>query len=224
MEQKTKVLFIDDDLFLGQIVVTTLQEKGYEVIYQNSLIAAKSCLAEAHPNIIILDVEIGTTNGIEAAPQLKALAPEIPILFVSSHTDSETAIQALSAGGETYLRKPFDIEELAAYIKRFAKSHNYAISIGALTLNTETRELWDADSKLIKPLSESEYKLLRLLAAYANQTVSREQIEKEVWTNSMPSEQSLNNFISKLRKYLMADSKLELITMQKEGYKLTIDR
>lgn len=223
MDRKIKVLFIDDDLFLGQIVGTALQKKGYEVIYQNSLVGAKSSLAESHPDIIILDVEIGTSNGIDAMPQLKAIAPETPVLFVSSHADSDTTIQAISAGGVNYLKKPLDIEVLAVYIERFATPHDYSMAIGALILNTGTRELLDKDSNVIKLLSESEYKLLKLLAAYLNQTVSREQIEKEVWAEGFGSEQSLNNFISKLRKYLGADPRLELITMQKEGYKLAQD-
>lgn len=222
MDRKTKVLFIDDDLFLGQIVVTTLQEKAYEVVYQNSLAGAKASLTESHPDIIVLDVEIGTTNGIEAMPQLKAIAPETPVLFVSSHTDSHTAIQALNAGAVNYLRKPFDIEELIAYIERFAVAQTYSIAIGALSLNTETRELTDSHADIIKLLSESEYKLLKLLANHLNHTISREQIEKEIWAGRGGSEQSLNNFISKLRKYLAVDSFLELITVQKEGYKLSL--
>lgn len=224
MNKKIKVLFIDDDLFLGQIVTTTLQEKGYEVIYQNSLVGAKSTLSESQPDIIILDVEIGTGNGIEATPQLKAIAPDTPILFASSHTDSNIAIQALSAGAVNYLRKPFDIEELAAYVKRFATPHNYIITIGKLALNTETRELVDNNNKIIKLLSETEYKLLKLLTAYPNQTVSREQIEKELWGEGGGNEQSLNNFVSKLRKYLANYPQIELATIQKEGYKLIINK
>lgn len=222
MDEKIKVLFIDDDLFLGQIITTALQEKGYEVSYQNSLAGAKAALSELHPHILVLDVEIGTSNGIEATPQLKAIAPDIPILFVSSHTESDMAVKAIHAGAVNYLRKPFDVEELVAYIEHFAKPHNYLITIGTLTLNTETRELLDKNGKVIKTLSESEYKLLKLLAAYPNQTVNREQIEKEVWAESAPSEQSLNNFVSKLRKYLAEDPALTLSTMQKEGYKLEV--
>lgn len=224
MNEKIKVLFIDDDLFLGQIVTTTLQEKGYEVIYQNTLAGAKSTLSESQPDIIILDVEIGTGNGIEATPQLKAIAPDTPILFVSSHADSSTAIQALSAGAVNYLRKPFDIEELAAYINRFAKSQTYLINIGKLALNTKNRELIDENVRVIKLLSESEYKLLKLLTAYPNETVSREQIEKELWGEGFGNEQSLNNFVSKLRKYLADDPQIELATIQKEGYKLIINK
>lgn len=223
MDKKIKVLFIDDDLLLGYTVTMALHEKGYEVMYQNSLAGAKAALSESHPDIIILDVEIGTGNGIEATPQLKTLAPDTPILFVSSHADSKTAIQAIDAGGVSYLRKPFDVEELAAYIERFAKPHNYLVTISTLVLNTETRELLDKDAKVIKLLSESEYKLLKLLAAYPNETVNRTQIEKEIWTEGASSEQSLNNFISKLRKYLVADPKLELVAVQKEGYKLAIN-
>lgn len=221
MEQKIKVFFIDDDIFLGQVVTVALQAEGYEVIYQTSLAGARESVIESHPDIIILDVEIGDGNGIKAAPELKAIAPDTPILFVSSHIDSKAIEQALDTGAVTYIKKPFEIDELVAYIKRYAVPYIYRISVGALTLDTETHTLL-LGSKIIKPLSESEYKLLKLLAAYPNRMVSRELIVKEVWTEDSPSEQSLNNLMSKLRKYLSEDPQLELTTVKNKGYQLTM--
>ena len=70
MEAKVKILFIDDDITFGRICTIILQEKGYEVFYQTTLNGAKACIAEAHPDIIVLDVEIGNQNGIEVAPEI----------------------------------------------------------------------------------------------------------------------------------------------------------
>lgn len=88
MEAKVKILFIDDDITFGRICTIILQEKGYEVFYQTTLNGAKACIAEAHPDIIVLDVEIGNQNGIEVAPEIKVIAPNVPVLFISSHTEA----------------------------------------------------------------------------------------------------------------------------------------
>lgn len=222
MEEKLKILFIDDDITFGHINTIILQEEGYEVFYQTSLNGVKSCILESHPNIIILDVKIGNKNGIEAVPELKAIAPNTPILFISSHTDSHWITLALKTGAVAYLKKPFDAEELIAYIKRYAIQHPYQLHIGSLLLDTETQILSTSDLKIIKQLSGAEYKLLKLLIAYKSQTVSRQQIETELWGNANGYEQGVNNLISKLRKYLSIDSSLELSNILKTGYKLLV--
>ena len=92
---KIKVLFIDDDIALGNVVTVALDSLGYETYYQTSLVAIRSVIKELCPDILILDVEIGQKNGIEATPELRLILPDIPILFVSSHTESSFVTQAL---------------------------------------------------------------------------------------------------------------------------------
>ena len=211
MGKKLKFFFIDDDIALGHICTRIMQEEGYEVLYQTSLNGAKACIVETHPDMIVLDVEIGNKNGIEAVPELKAIAPNTPILFISSHTNSQLVVQALSAGAVAYLKKPLEIDELIAYIKRYAISHPYQIKIGSLLLDTDTQ------------LSEAEYKLLKLLVAYKEQLVERRQIEEELWGKVNGNEQGINNLISKLRKYLSIDPTIELVTIPRNGYKLSVN-
>lgn len=220
---KIKVLFVDDDTALGHIVLMALNECGFEAFYQSSLTAIKSVVLELEPDIIVLDVEIGKKNGIDAAPEIKAIVPETPILFVSSHVDSTSTVKALNAGGIAYLKKPFEIEELVAYIQRHTLSfHPKGIRIGHFSLNIEENLLMK-NEEVVKKLSLFECKLLKLLAMNMNQPITREQIEQELWEDGNGNEQSLNNYIAKLRKYLSEDSRLELITIQKVGYKLVCE-
>lgn len=219
---KTKVLFIDDDIALGKIVTVALDSLGYETYYQTSLVAVRSVIQELSPDILILDVEIGQKNGIEAAPELRLILPDIPILFVSSHTESSFVTRALDAGGIAYLKKPFEIEELVAYIKRHAanvSSHSSDIRIGQLTFHTKDHILMKGE-RIVKRLSLSESKLLTLLARNLGEPVSRQEMEQEIWEDGYANELSLNNFIAKLRKYLSEDDNLELTTIPKTGYKL----
>lgn len=218
---KTKVLFIDDDIVLGNIVTVALDSLGYETYYQTSLVAIRSVIKELRPDILILDVEIGQKNGIEATPELRLILPDIPILFVSSHTESSFVTQALDAGGIAYLKKPFEIEELVAYIKRHTNtsSHSSYLQIGQFTLYTQDYILMKGE-QIVKRLTLSEGKLLALLANHPDETISRQEMEQELWEDGYTNEQSLNNFIAKLRKYLSEDNTLELTTIPKVGYKL----
>lgn len=222
---KIKVLFVDDDITLGQVVTLALNDAGYNAYYQTSLTAINSVITELTPDIIILDVEIGNKSGIEVMPELKTVAPEIPILFVSSHVESNNVVKALDAGGIAYLKKPFEIDELLAYIARHTTTfHSKGLQIGNFKLDAGESLLLQ-DNEVVRRLTLLECKLLKILALNLNQTVTREQIERELWNdNRYSSEQSLNNFIAKLRKYLSADNSVELLTVPKMGYKLMLHK
>lgn len=218
--EKVKVLFVDDDVALGYVVTLALNGAGYETHYQNSLTAIQTVIVELNPDIILLDVEIGHKDGIEVTPMLKRIAPEIPVLFVSSHVESSKVVKALEAGAMGYLKKPFEMEELLAYIGRYTTVFRpKGIEIGKLVLRVEENVLVKGEA-VIKQLSAFEGKLLKILALNINGIVSRAQIEQELWEGNPANEQSLNNYVAKIRKYLTADTQLELITLPKVGYKL----
>lgn len=220
---KNKVLIVDDDIVLGNIMTAALRSSGYEVHYQTSLTALKSIVLELQPDMIVLDVEVGTKNGIDMAPELKLIAPDIPILFISSHTAASEAAKALHAGAVAYLKKPFEIEELLAYIERHVSVRHSDISqIGSFTLLMEDGLLMEGE-ELVKKLTLSESKLLKLLIMHANQTVSREEIEQTLWKEGAANEQSLNNFIGKLRKCLSKDKSIQLLLIPKVGYSLVLE-
>lgn len=219
---KVRVLFVDDDVALGNIVSLALEDAGYEVHYQTSLAGIKTVVKEMLPDVVVLDVEIGAKNGIEVIPELKLVVPETPVLIVSSHVGSENVTKALEMGAVTYLKKPFEIVELLAYINRFAKPFcSKGMELGMFHLNAEEHLLMKGE-EAVKKLSTLECKLLKMLVLGMNGTVTREEIEQELWGECVTEscEQSLNNYISKLRKYLAEDKQLELVTIPRVGYKL----
>lgn len=219
---KIKVLFVDDDMSLGNIVTLALEDAGCEVHYQTSLAGIKTVVKELLPDIMVLDVEIGAKNGIEVIPELKLIVPETPVLVVSSHVESGNVTKALESGAVTYLKKPFEIVELLAYIRRFAKPFcAKGMKLGMFHLNAEEYLLMKGE-EAVRKLSALECKLLKMLALNMNKTVTREEIEQELWGEYVTEscEQSLNNYISKLRKYLAEDNTLELATVPRVGYKL----
>ena len=97
--EKTKVLFVDDDIALGQVVILALRASGYAAEYCTTLVGIQGVVQEMQPDIMVLDVEIGEKNGIDAVAELKLTAPDTPVLFVSSHIAGSEVARALDAGG-----------------------------------------------------------------------------------------------------------------------------
>lgn len=212
-----KILFVDDDIIFSSIITTALKDEGYEVHYQSSLTGIATILNKFKPNIMVLDVEIGTNDSINYASELKMEAPETPILYISSHIESHEVARALQTGAVAYLKKPFDIEELIAYVNRYSRpASNTTIKIGSLELDIQTRTLFQ-ESKELKRLSKLEFSILKLLYRHKSEIVSYEKIEG-LWGDTGMNEHSLYNYIVKLRKVLAVDPTISISTIGGNGY------
>lgn len=218
---KGKVLFIDDDIALGNIVTTVLTDEGYEVHQQNSLRGIKGIISEFKPGILILDIEIGTEDGIDKMPELHLMAPDLPVIVISSHKEEKEVVRALRNKAVAYLRKPFGVEELMAYLERYINpAAPSPLTIASLELDAVTRIL-SQDGKEVKKLSKLEFALLSLLYEHCNAAVSREEIYG-LWENAAEVENhSLYNLISKLKNILSVDANIE-ISKSGDGYVLRI--
>ncbi len=163
-DKKIKVIVFDDDILLGNMIVSFLKEEEMEAIFQSSLYGAVNAVLSFEPDIIVLDVEMGEDNGIEFASEIQSRGITIPILFVSSHVRGYEIAQGIEAGGKVYIKKPFDMEELIVYIRQYAcfPGPSCLVPFGRLQLNKETRDLL-VDNRLIKKLSKTEYQILLLL-------------------------------------------------------------
>lgn len=222
---KAKVLFIDDDVMLGNIVTTALTDEGYVVHQQNSLTGIKAVASEFRPAIIVMDVEIGAEDGIDAMPELYAVSPEIPIVIISSHTASNEVVRALQNGAVAYLKKPFEPEELIAYIERYAHTAQKLlpkIKIASLELDVQNHILYQGSRKL-KRLSKLEFALLLLLNEHQGEIVSHGEISK-LWGGAIIEDHSLYNLIAKLRKTLSVDVHIKIDTVGGDGYILQIEK
>ncbi len=221
-----KIVLVDDDLKFGQMHNMMLTRLGYKIHFQTSLAGIEEVIKDYSPSIIVLDVEIGEENGIEKAKELIVLFPEIPILFVSSHHDINYITEGIITGGVNYLKKPFDIKELDAYIKRFANRHPISkeIVIGNYLLNTATSQL-SYDGTLLGKLTPLEKNVLILFWKNKNKPVSTELLSREIWgrKHTPDLDPSIQNLISKLRKLLNKDAQVRINTLKGEGYQLTIE-
>lgn len=208
---------------LGNIVTLALAEEGYVVHQQNSLVGIKAVVGEFKPAIIVMDVEIGVEDGIDVMPELYAVSPEIPILIISSHTESTEVVRALRQGAVAYLKKPFEIDELMAYIGRYAytpRQLSPKIRIASLELDARNHLLCQGAQKL-KRLSKLEFALLSLLNEHRGEIVSQDEISA-LWEGAMVDNHSIYNLVGKVRRILSADSRIEIVTAGKDGYVLNV--
>lgn len=222
MEQ-TKVILVDDDTQLGNLLNMSLTEEGYLVHFQNSLTGIKSIIEEFNPSILVFDVEVGKEDSINHAGDILQAYPSLPILFISSHTDVEYVARGVRTGGVGYLRKPFEAEELIAYIERFARMEAQKVQfvqVGSYRLNMTTRELTQKD-ELIKQLSPNEFKCMLLLLENRNEIVTYQTLSEGVWNKKYAeTEATMNNLISKLRKILENNRQISIQTLKNVGYRL----
>lgn len=217
-DKKIKVLFVDDDTDYGNIITAILKKSGYDVLYSNSLINIDTTINEFHPSIVLFDVEVGDSNSIDVFESIKEFFPGLPFIFISSHVEKGYFSRAISQGGYIYLKKPVDSDELIAYIARYAVDYIPMIKFGNFSLNKETRELKDVKSGETRILSKKEYDVLELLVLKISHIISREDIMSKVWKDESCTDLTLNNIISRLRKYISSDTNIQILTSQKKGY------
>lgn len=221
MEDKQKVIFIEDDLNLAQIIVLALQSKGYEVCYANTLSSIQDLIEKECPNILLLDLEVGNQSALEYLPFIRAKHPSLPILIASSHNDGEEIARCYEAGANHYTKKPYDIQEIDCLIRRFCQKavpEYDRISIGDYQLQPSTHKILYKQEPL-KTLSPKDFAVLYKLSEQMNRPVSRETLLQEIW-HRQEAYDSLNNTISRLRKLLEKDTTLSLEMIKGVGYTL----
>ncbi|WP_294081556.1 response regulator transcription factor [Proteiniphilum sp. UBA5384] len=229
-EQKTKVLLVDDDTLLGNEIVRELNKKGCDVTYLNTVYGVSEAILKINPDVLVFDVEIGEENGIELAHNLYDGNPSLPIVFISSHHEEQLKEKGLLlAGAVAYLDKPFSAKLLMAHIDRFTRERksntsntgNQPKKVGNILFDLQNRAIITEKGK-IKELRPMEFNILEKLASYFGETVSREDIFEAAWKGQSDyyNDQSLNNYIRRLRTLLEEDTNLEIASMRGMGYQL----
>lgn len=224
---KLKVIIVDDDKLLGTTLTLGLEGLGMKPYYLNSLDGLMDKISEVQPNILVLDVEVGEDNGIEKLKELKLHAINIPVIIMSSHIQMDYISQALENGAFHFMKKPFEIEELGAYILRFSKTDESSkilsvIQIGNLTLDMASHALLTKNKEQIH-LSKKQFEVLSVLAQNMGKTITRQILKHQLWADGNYSDASLDNYISQIRKILSIDESIRLETIPKLGFLLNVE-
>lgn len=225
---KAKILLVEDDASLGFLIRDNLEDKGYEVIYSPDGETGWAQFMRHNIDICLLDVMLPKKDGMTLAGQIRKKNEKIPILFLTAKSLDEDRIAGFKAGGDDYITKPFNMEELLLRIEVFLKrtrSDEHAgqqqFQLGPLHFDYGNLLLTDGTQK--QQLTQKEADLLRFLATNVNTVVKREDVLLNVWgKEDYFLGRSMDVFMTKIRKYLRGAEGVELITVHGVGFKLIV--
>jgi DNA-binding response OmpR family regulator len=224
---KTKILYVEDEPFLGKIVKESLESRDFEVVMVTDGRLVQKVFEETKPDICVLDVMLPNKDGYAIATSIRTVNVEVPIIFVTAKTQTEDLIKGFEVGGNDYLRKPFSMEELIVRIKNLLRltlktnSPKENIEIGKFEFLPNRYEL--KLGELIRKLSHREAILLQILAENKNSTIQRKEILMRIWgDDSFFNSRNLDVYITKLRDYFKEDSSIEIITIKGIGYHFSV--
>ena len=226
MEQ-AHILLVEDEPFLAQVVVDSLEQQGYQVTHTCDGQQAFDLFGTHCFSLCIVDVMLPGTDGFTLVQQIRQVGRLIPILFLTARTATKDLMEGYRSGGNDYLKKPFSLEELFLRIQELLK-HSYPASAGVTDLVfigryrfvAHQQSLQLPDQAVVR-LSHRETQLLQLLYDHKNQILARSHILLSLWGDDSYFEgRTLDVFITKLRKYLKGDSSVEILTLRGVGYRL----
>lgn len=226
LKQLIQVLLVEDDASLGFVIKDNLEQQGMEVQLATDGEMAQQLFQLGRFAICILDVMLPKVDGFAVAQFIREQDKEIPIIFLTAKSMKEDRIKGFKLGADDYMVKPFNIEELILRIQVFLKRTGKPQSqpqyqIGHYTFNPVDLELMAQN--YLKKLTRKEAELLKLLCEHKNAMLTREIILKQIWgTDDYFAGRSMDVFISKLRKYMSGDTRIEIANHHGIGFKLTI--
>jgi DNA-binding response OmpR family regulator len=224
-----KVLFIEDEAALAEIVRENLEAKGFEVKHALTLSKATLLYRQYPPDIIVADVMLPDGSGFDWIINIRQTNTYTPVLFLTSRFQTEDVVKGFELGGNDYLKKPFSIAELVVRMKALLKKEyqpvlseaqeSFVWEIGNFRFHYPIGKLLSVNKEI--QLTSREADLLQLLLLNHNHAVSRNAVLQKLWGNTdYFSGRSLDVFISKIRRYLCTDASVKIINVRGFGYKL----
>ena len=179
-----RVLVAEDDPRLSALLVQGLTEAGWQVhAVADGTDAYRAALAEDPPDVLLLDWMLPGTDGVTVCRRLRAMGVRVPVLLLTARGSVPDRVQALDAGADDHLAKPFDLDELLARLRALHRRATYdepeTLPVGDLVVDTGARRVRRGGVEV--ELSTREFDILRLLASRAGRVVSRSAILDEVW-------------------------------------------
>ncbi len=226
---KIKVLYVEDELFLGKIVKESLESRNHEVIMESDGAKATELFKKTKPDICVLDVMLPNKDGFTIADEIRELDEDVPIIFLTAKTQTEDVLRGFSLGGNDYVRKPFSMEELIVRIQNLLRSkkeetgkiNSASVDIGKYSFHLNRQTLAQGNEE--RKLSFRESELLKLLFENRHKIIDRKDILNMLWGNdSYFNSRNLDVYITKLRGYLKEDPSLEIITIKGVGYRFVV--
>lgn len=232
VDKRASLLIVEDEESLREALKLNLELEDYEVTTAETGSGAIKAVKQEYFDLIILDIMLPEIDGITVCENIRTQNNDVPILFLSARNSSNDRIEGLKKGGDDYMTKPFDLEELLLRVDKLItknkklKERKYTPDVyafGKCKIDFTAQIGKDKDGKSIE-LSKKEVALLKLLIEHKNEVVSREHILQVVWGyNVYPTTRTIDNFILNFRKYFEKDSRnpKHFHSVRGVGYKFT---
>ncbi len=224
---KTKLLIVEDDPNLGQILTEYLSLKGYDATLKPDGEEGIKAFYETSYDLCILDLMMPKKDGFTLAKEIRQVNSDIPIVFLTAKSMKQDVIQGFEIGADDYITKPFSMEELLlrlnAILKRSgqkeSKEFPHTFKLASLTYIYDENKLITTEGEI--KLTTKENELLRVFFENLNDTVNRSYALKKIWRDDTYfNARSMDVYIAKLRKYLKSEPTLKIVTVHGEGFKL----
>lgn len=230
MKKLYKILLIEDDNKIAEILASHLKKYGYEVYLIQHFDAIKKEFLSIEPDLVLLDINLPYFDGFYWCRQIRTVS-KVPIIFISARTDDMNQVMAIENGGDDYITKPFHLDIVVAKLKSAIRraygeyaltSHKDSaiIELGQLFFYPQKLEVEWKDTRLT--LSHKEFQLLSLLINEHHRVVSRDELLEALWDEvEFVDDNTLTVNVNRVRKKL-ADLGLEdaIKTVRGQGYRL----
>ncbi|CEH31562.1 hypothetical protein AM501_04145 [Aneurinibacillus migulanus] len=221
----TKLLIVDDDSYIRELVVLFLKKEGFELYEASDGLKALHLMEKIKVDLIIIDIMMPNMDGWRLCQELREYS-DIPILMLTAKGETTQKVKGFEMGADDYLVKPFEPIELVARVKALLKRYNLTVSqtieIGEFKLNRKTHEISFKEKDFTIPLKE--FELLFKLASYPGKTFSREHLIEDIWGYDYEGdERTVDVHIKRLReRFSEIEFPFRIKTIRGLGYRLEV--
>jgi two-component system OmpR family response regulator len=221
-----RVLTVDDEPAITELLVMALRYEGWEVTSANSGTSAVQAARETRPDVLVLDMMLPDFDGLEVMRRVRADQPDVPVIFLTARDAVDDRIHGLTAGGDDYVTKPFSLEELVARLRGLLRRSGATLAkpgsqlvVGDLSLDEDSHEVTRGGQEI--QLTATEFELLRYLMRNPRRVLSKAQILDRVWNYDFGGQANVVElYISYLRKKIDAGREPMIHTLRGAGYVL----
>jgi DNA-binding response OmpR family regulator len=226
----SNLLLVEDDPNLGILLQEYLIDQGYHTDLATDGQKGWQYFVENQYDLCIFDVMMPKKDGFSLAKEVRMTGRDVPIIFLTAKSMKEDTMQGFRVGGDDYVTKPFDREELLMRIEAILRRYHKQEPVSAANQNYQVGiYTFDYISQLLhspqqtNKLTSKESALLKLFCQNINQPISRSYALKTIWgDDSYFNARSMDVYITKLRKYLKEDPSIQIMNLHGEGFKLLV--